>query len=166
MNKCYDLHIDSNSINAKGGMPAMNQIYKWAKDDRVCITYDDAGMEEQPDGNIQWQELNKHFSQNRTRENPQYKANFEIIRDILFPEFKGVFKPAMAIGKILNKAQRKAFMDILHLCGYKQGMGDYFLTNDTHFLNKKAKLEHAGIRNVITPEDCVKALSLDKALTV
>jgi hypothetical protein len=86
-------------------------------------------------------------------------VNFEVIRDILFPEFKGMLLPAMEIDNISDKKQRRAFMDILHLCGYVQGMGDFFLTKDRHFLDKKRDLERVGIKGVMAPEDCVAILS-------
>jgi hypothetical protein len=57
----FEIYIDSNSINARGEILAVNQIYNWEEQSKVSVISSEAGMDEQPKGNIQSQELNKHF---------------------------------------------------------------------------------------------------------
>lgn len=151
------IYIDSNTINAKGRIPAMNQIYKWRAELKVVVLYTDKPMEELSKGSKQRKKIGENIKTVLFYTNPNYISYFENIRNALFPEIKDVISPFVD-RKRLTKDLLKKVRDIEHLCGYMHGMGDFFLTYDRHFLDKKQDLGKIGIKGIMTPEECLDTL--------
>ena len=91
--KIQEIYINTNSINAKGKIAAMNQIYKWQEEEKVLVFYTEEPMEELSKNSKQRLKLNESYYLFRLKEHPDYKTNFENIRDILFPDLKNILLP-------------------------------------------------------------------------
>lgn len=153
------IYIDSNSINAKSKISAMNQIYKWRDEEKLIVIHTDKPMEELTEGSLQWEKIGENIEERLFYTNPSYRIDFENIRDILFPDLKDVLVPFVDRKKLSKDLLRKV-RDIEHLCGYKHGYGVFFLTYDKqHILSKRQDLEKIKIKGIMTPEECMSILS-------
>lgn len=158
--------LDTNCINTKLGLKAINKLEEWHKQGRVEIVKTDVMdtelmSAESPSfrekalkksasyhedvGNGVWGDSRwGHFLWGRKSD----EFPLEKIRDLLFPQYN----------KLDEKGRKQADRDLMHLETHKKYDRDVFVTEDKHFLDKKDVLnEQFGIR-VLNPKKLVEEI--------
>jgi len=151
--------LDTNCINTKQGMIAVNKLERWHKEGLVEIVKTDV-MDTELGDNV------ASFRQKALKKSQEYHEDIgdgvwghsrwghfcwrdestgnliNEIKNLLFPEYD----------KLSDDAKRRALRDSMHLAAHKTYNRDVFVTEDKHFLNKRDILrERFGIM-VLSPE--------------
>lgn len=135
--------IDTNVINAKGSLSAMNRIMEWSDVQRVLVSYTREPLEsEVTTGSSQWFKTADYLNQQLPAEDPQFRLRLEKIRKIMFPTTPS-----------LNDRQKR---DMEHLAGAIHHTNDFFVTHDGAFLRCAREIYEEFDIAVMTPEAFVK----------
>lgn len=133
--------IDTNVINAKGKLPAMNKLEEWYDQGKICLFINDVMEEELTEGSIQYHKQGKYIVQ-CLRPGRSYPELFEKFKRILFPTVT------------IPKLGKKHCRDIAHIIGHQKYLADIFLTDDDDFIRCREKLAGEQVL-VMTPNECV-----------
>jgi len=156
--------IDTNYINTKQGMEAMNKIEKWHNEGLVEIVKTDV---------MDTEFMRAHEPQRFVKKSQKYHEDLGVgvwghsrwghslwggkkmnyphkeIRNLLFPQFHS-----------LNEDdRRKATRDAMHLAAHYMYKRDFFVTEDKHFIRKRNGLKKRFGVVVLTPKECVEKVS-------
>lgn len=134
--------IDTNVINAKSELKAMNKLEEWHSQEKICLFVNDIMEEELTKGSSQYHKQENYIFQ-CLRPGFDYPELFEKFRKILFPTTVE-----------LNKRQKR---DIDHIIAHQKYLQDIFLTNDNNFIRHRDKLKNERIL-VMIPDECVAFL--------
>jgi len=135
--------IDTNVINAKGRLLAMNKIMEWHASHRVLVSYTREPLEDEITmGSPQWFKTAAYLNQNLHADDPQFLLRAKKLREMMFPTTAS-----------LNVRQNR---DIEHLVGAIHHANDFFLTNDEDFLRCAQEIYGEFDIEVMTPEDFVE----------
>lgn len=137
-----ELTIDTNVINARGKLSAMNKLEEWHDQYKVELMVSDVMENELIHGSPQYHKQVKyifHF----LRPGQDYPILFKKFRTILF--------------STAAKLTKQQIADINHIIAHQKYRHDIFVTNDNNFIRHRSELKGEGIR-VMTPKECVEFL--------
>jgi len=152
--------IDTNCINVKQSIEALNKLEEWNKQGLITIFKTEI-MDEELKGELRRLKAQKYPQDtgarvwNYTAFNPRHfggedpkKYPIHNLIDLIFPNWD----------KLPRESQIKSIRDVEHLATHYQYKRDYFVTMDKGFLSKRKMLKENYEIIILTPDECIKEI--------
>ena len=163
--RIFLITFDTNLINTKQRIEAMNILEYWDSLGLIHLLKTDT-ME------IEFQKANKKKQDVFLKKSRSFKEDYGInfvghskyakhwgglfVNSSIFDEISSIL--FSTVGPILGKLSEKKIRDVAHLNTHYMNDRDFFVTDDSHFHDKKAILNQRFKINILYPNECVSLI--------